>query len=79
MDQIPDTKPGNYYVSAINGTRKTLLAGPFKRHETALALLEVARNIAIEIDPYAHFWDFGTARTPETFNELGTLNRNGLL
>lgn len=33
----PDTRPGHYYVSCIDGPRTALLAGPFATHAEALA------------------------------------------
>ena len=73
---VPDTAPGNYYVTAIYNGRHALLAGPFLNdHATALALVDRARVEAEKVDPRAIWYAYGTARYPEDFNEPGKLNR----
>ena len=75
MTQNPDTAPGNYYVTARDGGRHALLAGPFpNNHAAALALVDRARVEAEKVDPRAVWYAYGTARFPETFNEPGKLN-----
>lgn len=77
MSQAPDTQPGNYYVTVIDGARVGRLLGPFPDdHAAALALVDVVRDKAIEIDPRAHFYAFGTIRTDATVPaRAGTLNQ----
>lgn len=72
----PDTRPGDYYVSAVDDRRAALLAGPFRNnHARALALVEEARRVAGELDPWSHFYAFGTCRLPcASSNPAGTLN-----
>ncbi len=65
MEQTPDPRPGRYYVSVLNGGRSALLAGPWPRHEQALAQVEAVRAFACEVDPRGHWYAFGTARLPE--------------
>lgn len=75
MTQTPDTQPGHYYVSMIDGPRTALLAGPFKNdHPAALALVDRAAKLAAEVDPKAHFYAFGTARMPDDYTKPGVLN-----
>lgn len=63
MDQKPDTKPGNYYVTCVDGGRVAWLAGPFPNdHATALGYVDRAREIAVELMPRLSFAMFGTAR-----------------
>jgi len=64
MTQKPDTKPGNYYVTAMRDDGKVVcLAGPFKNdHAAALATVDRARSVACDVDPRAHWYAYGTAR-----------------
>lgn len=62
-EQQPDTKPGAYYVTMIDGARVAFLAGPFiNDHAGALAMVDEARRVAHEVDPRAHWYAFGTSR-----------------
>ena len=82
--QQPDTAPGNYYVSVVDGIRAGggtevkrmgLLAGPFPNdHVGALAWVEAARRKAEEIDPRAAFYGFGTVRMKFGYSKPGVLN-----
>lgn len=69
-----DERPGNYYVSVIDGNRYGLLLGPFPTHRQALDMVEAVRKKAEEIDPRAVFYAFGTCRV-EGYNAPGKLNR----
>lgn len=60
--QTPDTKPGFYYVSAVDGNKYALMLGPFKTHEEALQMVEQCRNKAYDLDPRSHWWQWGTCR-----------------
>lgn len=60
--QTPDTKPGPYYVSAIDGQKHALVSGPYATHEEALALVTPAKNIAERHDARAVWAAFGTCR-----------------
>jgi hypothetical protein len=72
--QLPDTKPGFYYVSVyrcnnnagIDGQTR-LLRGPFVNdHAGALAAVNSARGLAQQLDPRT-IWDaFGTVRYART-------------
>jgi hypothetical protein len=71
----PDTKPGNYYVTIHDGARFGLLAGPFRDdHQTAIDLVARCQDLAIQLDPWAHFHAFGTARIDYDYGKPGKLN-----
>ena len=71
----PDTRPGNYYVTIHDGARFGFLAGPFKDdHETAIGLVARCQELAIQLDPWAHFSAFGTARIDYDYDKPGKLN-----
>lgn len=74
--RAPDTKPGAYYVSAVDGGRYALLLGPFANdHAAALAMVEPVRAKACELNPRAHWYAFGTCRLPpEVEAKPGRLN-----
>ena len=59
---IPDTRSGFYYVSCIDGNRSARLLGPFTDHATALARVDNARMLLLELIPKAWFYAFGTCR-----------------
>ncbi len=64
MTQMPDTNPGNYYVTAVRDDGAVaFLAGPFENdHAGALAALPKAKQVACDIDPRGHWYSYGTAR-----------------
>lgn len=72
--QEPDAAPGSYYVSIKDGQKFGLLAGPFKTHAEALAMVDRAAAIAKEVDPWSAFAAFGTVRMAETYTKPGVLN-----
>jgi len=59
-----DTKPGNYYVTAVRDDGAVAwLAGPFKNdHAGALEAVARSKATAIEIDPRAFWYAYGTSR-----------------
>jgi hypothetical protein len=67
MSQAPDTKPGFYYVSVVKGSGDyRLLKGPFQNdHAGALAAVDAAKGRALELDPRASWYAYGTCRTEE--------------
>lgn len=79
-DQAPDTKPGNYYVTARDGDRHAILAGPFPNdHEAALRAVKQCVELAYACDRKAPWYGYGTARFPKDFTEPGLFNaRPGL-
>jgi len=54
-----------FYVSAIDGTKRYLIAGPYPDHAAALAKVDSVRKTAEEIDPRAVFMAWGTAGSDE--------------
>ena len=46
--QTPDTRPGPYYVSAVDAGRLHLMAGPYADHAAALTDVDRALSIAHE-------------------------------
>ena len=75
MTQTADTAPGHYFVTALDGARHALLAGPFKNdHGAALAMVARARIEAEKVDPRAVWYAYGTARFPEDVTTPGKLN-----
>ena len=70
----PNSEPGNYYVSVVDGNRFGLLLGPFNSHQEALNMVQKAKNKAYELNPAeAAFAGFGTLRI-EDYNRPGKLN-----
>jgi len=71
-----DTRPGPYFVTVIDGARTGFLAGPFRTHAEALAMVPAAKRIAMALDPRAVFYAFGTVRwkDPNTPAPTGKLN-----
>lgn len=63
-----------FYVSVIDGTRKGLLLGPYDTHEAALANVDRAKAEAEAVDPFAHFYAFGTSRLAGNHLPAGRLN-----
>ena len=51
-----------FYVSIIRNGRVGLLSGPYEHHEDALARVDACRELAVSLDPWAHFDAFGTVR-----------------
>lgn len=76
-EQLPDTKPGNYYVSARrdNGDAVCLL-GPFRDdHAKALSMVDAGREAAeASGDPRACWYSYGTLRTDYDYDRPGILN-----
>ena len=62
-----------FYVSVVNGKQWNALVGPFRIHRQALDLVERTRQEAEKVDPYAHFYEFGTVKMPNGFR-TGLLN-----
>lgn len=64
-EQAPDTRPGAYYVSVIDGPRCALLVGPFiNNHAGALAIVDAVRLKACDLDARGVFYAYGTCRLP---------------
>ena len=61
-DQEPDTRPGPYYVSIVDGAKKSLVSGPYEKHQQALDAVGPVRTIVARHDYRSHWYGFGTAR-----------------
>ena len=74
--QDPDTKAGNYYVTATDAGRVAFLAGPYRDdHAAALAMVDTVQLIAERLDPAAFWYGFGTVRVdPDIYDKPGKLN-----
>jgi hypothetical protein len=76
--QTPDTRPGPYFVSAIDGTKKYIMAGPYAQHTAALADVERVRDIADKADGRSCFMFWGTCRI-EGSTQVGNMNKLGMI
>lgn len=63
--------PLGYYVTVVNGQRVGWLLGPYRTHGEAEGEVDRGRELAMEADPFAHFYAFGTARAPERGTVFG--------
>lgn len=63
MIDIPSPGIEQFYVSAIDGTKKYLVAGPYTTHAAALGRVDAVRKLADKRDPRAAFMAWGTAGT----------------
>lgn len=60
----PDTRPGFYYVSVIDGPRRAIVRGPWvDDHRGALRAVEAVRREAERFDDRAIWYAFGTCRS----------------
>lgn len=73
------TQPMGFYVSAIDGPKYWLLAGPYQTHAEALADVTRATHIALDAPggEALAFARFGTCRAPA--DKPGRLNAAGLM
>ena len=55
------TERKHYYVSAIDGPKSYLLAGPYPTKDAALAQVDAVLKVADEQNPKAWFMSWGTA------------------
>lgn len=49
-----------YYVSCYDAGRVVLLSGPYAEHQDALDRVRAVAELAGQLDPWAHFYAFGT-------------------
>lgn len=67
----------SYFVSCVSGKRVAYLAGPFREHGQALAMVDAAKARAMEIDPFLAFAAFGTCRwKDQSAPPTGKLNKD---
>ncbi len=69
----PATEAG-FYVSVRNGDQSGLLLGPYAEHAHAEANVDRARDEALAVDPWAHFYEYGTCRVEAATLPQGRLN-----
>lgn len=63
LDIKIDTRPGCYYVSALDGPRSWLIAGPWPTHREALDAVKAVKSKAERLDDRSQWMAWGTART----------------
>lgn len=71
--------PGRYYVTCVDGPDYWKMSGPYASHEAALADVDRAMTIANDHDGRAWFMSWGTARCGDDCQDVGNLNRLGLM
>lgn len=72
----PVNHADKFYVTMVRkGTGVAYLAGPFDTNDEAVGYIEQAKKTAMEIDPFAHFDAFGTAKRTAEKHPPGVLNR----
>lgn len=77
MAQAPDTRPGFYYVTVMDGPRAALALGPFENdHRAALDRVDDVKRLVQERTPRGWFYAFGTSRAE---SDLGPGKLNGEL
>lgn len=65
-----------YYVSCIDGPRRSLVAGPYSSHAAALADVDRVRGAAYRVDFKSHWYAWGTAGvSAEVYSYPGVLGR----
>ena len=57
--------PRYFYVSAIDGRKKHIVAGPYMTHKKALAMVDPVMRYANDLDGRAWFMAWGTAGSEE--------------
>lgn len=66
---------GHYYASARGRGKDNLLAGPFERHDDAMAWADLAKRAAHKRDPAKAPWlAYGTCNAQDPPHEAGQLN-----
>jgi len=55
----------HFYVSAINGPRRHIVAGPYGSHEAALSRVGDVRDHAAKSDPFSEHYSWGTSGSAE--------------
>lgn len=73
-----DQRPGDYFVSAVDGDQFALASGPYPNHAAALADLEAVKRQAIDLNPGGWFYQWGTCRLETGSGKLGALQKRGM-
>lgn len=53
-----------FYVTCRDAGRVGWLLGPYETHQEAIESVDTGRSLAIDMNPWAHFYEFGTASLP---------------
>lgn len=61
-----------FFVTVQNDDRTGFLAGPLETHQEALDLVSQAKRLANASDPWAAFYQFGTASLPRNHPRMPT-------
>jgi hypothetical protein len=59
------TDKAHYYVSAIDGPRTFIIAGPYAAHAAALAQVNAVRDLGVDQNPRAWWFAWGTCGSDE--------------
>lgn len=68
----------SFFVSCIEDEgqrRKSYLLGPYSTHAEALANIDRGRKLAVENDPKAHWYSFGTCSISEPTERKGVFGK----
>lgn len=68
----------SFFVSCIEDEgqrRKSYLLGPYATHEEALANVDRGRKLAVDNDPKAYWYSFGTCSIAEQTDKKGVLGK----
>jgi hypothetical protein len=68
------TPGAKYFVSAMDGNRFWLMAGPFPSHPEALEMVNVVNAMACDLDPRACFFAWGTVAMKSDCVKSGRMN-----
>lgn len=63
-----------FYAGLVRGPRRALLLGPYNTQEEADAVVGLAHEMALEVDPFCHFDTPGTFRLECERLPFGRLN-----
>lgn len=69
----------DYFVSAVDGKRFWLMAGPYETHRKALDAVADARRISYNNDPRSFFYDWGTCSLEKNSGKIGSITKAGLM
>lgn len=78
LGDVIDDRPGDYFISAIDGDQFAFASGPYASHSAALAELESVKRQTCQLDPGAWFYAFGTCRLEPGSDRRGVLQLRGL-
>jgi hypothetical protein len=65
----------NYYVTVVDGGKTRALSGPYRTHAEAAAMVDEVKDLAVRLDPAAHFASFGTTAMRSSYKKRGILDK----